>query len=247
MRCITHHLQVAYSHKRLSIPHLELQQSAHCKYKTCHVWVTKLMDAATAGHHWSRCRHRLRLQLPLPLSQIFFCSLRSQWICNDCASFWIGDGGRQVIKTAERSGSACNAGCGAGYNTTCWVCLWRYSECWCSKTACTRCGGWNIHWQSLFSGRGGSHALSHICNGWIVQRRWGGGVLTLDGRGYRTPSLRGIPLATGRYGNASLTRVKWRIPQRPTRMLILTSTKTSNILYDLCRVTVRSWGRHRAI
>jgi len=58
------------------------------------------MDAATARDHWSRCSHRLHLQLPLPLSLISFCSLRLQWICNDRLGFWIRDGGSQVFKTA---------------------------------------------------------------------------------------------------------------------------------------------------
>ena len=53
--------------------------------------------------------------MPLPLSLICFCSSRLQWICNDRIGIWIRDGGRQVFKTAEKSGSASNAGCGAGY------------------------------------------------------------------------------------------------------------------------------------
>jgi len=76
------------------------------------------MDAVTAGDHRLRCRHRLHLQLPLPLSLILFSSSQSEWICNDRAGFWIRDGGRQVLKTSERSGSDNNAGCGAGYNAT---------------------------------------------------------------------------------------------------------------------------------
>jgi hypothetical protein len=62
-----------------------------------------------------RFRHRLQLQLPQPLSLISFCSSRSQWIGNGRADFSIRDGGRLVFKTAERSGSASNAGCEAGY------------------------------------------------------------------------------------------------------------------------------------
>ena len=116
---ITYRLQVACTYKWPSVPHVELQEAAHCKYKTHHVGVTKSMDAATAGDHRSRYRHCLQLQLPLPLSLIPFCSSRSQWICNDRAGFWIMDGSRQVFKTVERSGSASNAGCGAGYNATC--------------------------------------------------------------------------------------------------------------------------------
>jgi hypothetical protein len=118
VRCITYHLQVACTHKRPSVPHIELHESARCKYKTRHVCVTKSMDAATAGDHRLRCRHRLRLQLPLPLSLIPFCSSCSQWICNGRTGFWIRDGGSQVFKTAERSGSVSNAGCEAGYNAT---------------------------------------------------------------------------------------------------------------------------------
>jgi len=68
------------------------------------------MDAATAADHRSRCRHRMRLQFPLPVFLIPFCSLRLRLIGNDRAGFWIRDGGRQVFKTAERSGSASNAG-----------------------------------------------------------------------------------------------------------------------------------------
>jgi len=71
-----------------------------------------------AGDHSSRCRHRLGLQLPLRLSLILFSSSGSEWISTDRAGFWIRDGGRQVFKTSERSGSDDNAGCGAGYNAT---------------------------------------------------------------------------------------------------------------------------------
>jgi hypothetical protein len=74
------------------------------------------MDTATAGDRGSRCRHCLRLQLPLPLSLIPFCSSRSQWIFNDAEGLCIRDGGRQAFKTAVRSGSASNAGCRAEYN-----------------------------------------------------------------------------------------------------------------------------------
>ena len=93
------------------------------------------MDAASAGDQWSRCRHPLRVQLPMPLSLIAYCSSCSQWICNDCAGFWIRDGGRQVIKTAGRSGRASNAWCGAGYNAAHWVCLCGSSGCWYAPTA----------------------------------------------------------------------------------------------------------------
>jgi len=192
------------------------------------------------------CRHRLWLQLPLPLSLILFSSLQSQWICNEHAGFWIWDGGMQVSKTAERSGSDRNAGCGARYNVMSWVCLWGCSGCWCDTTACTQNGGWSIHWLSLCSGQGGRHTLSDICNRWIVQWRWGGGVLTLDCRHYRIPSLRGIPLAS-RYGNVSLSRQKLKIPRRRSLWLIQTNSKISNVFYDRCRVRVRALGRHSLI
>jgi len=65
-------------------------------------------------------------------------------------------------------------------------------------------------------------------------------------RGYGTPSLSGIPLAS-RYGNASLSRRKSKIPRRPTLLLILTISKTSNISYDRSRVKVRTMGRHSPI
>jgi len=200
------------------------------------------MDAATAGDHWSRCRHLLRWRLPLPRSGIRFGSSRLEWICNDHAGFCIRDGGRQVLKSAERSGSDSNSGYGAGYNAT----QWGPSRCWCPTTACTRRGGWSIYWPSLCSGRGGSHGLSDICKARIVQQRWGGGVLALDCRGYRTPSLRGIPLAS-QYRNASLSRRKLRIPQRPTLLLILTISKTSNILYDWSCNRVSALGWHNPI
>jgi len=242
-RCITYYLQVTCTHKWPSVPHVEFKESARCKYKMRHVWVTKSMDAATARDHWLRCRHRLWLQLPLPLSLILFGSSRSQWICNDCAGFWIRDGGRQVVKTTERSGSASNAGCWAGYNATHCVCLYGSAGRWCVTTTCTRHGGWSNYWPSVCSGRGGSHALSDICNARIVQQSWGGGVLTLDCRGYETPSLRGIPFAS-QYGNASLSRRKLRISRRPMLLLIMTSSKTSNISCDQSRVRVRALGRY---
>jgi len=49
---------------------------------------------------------------------IRFGSSRSDWICNDCADFWIRDGGRQHFQTAESSRSDRIAGCGAGYYAT---------------------------------------------------------------------------------------------------------------------------------
>jgi len=236
-RCITYCLRVTCTHKRPSVPHVELQESACCKYRARHVGVTKSMDAVTAGDHWSRCRHRLRLQLPLPLSLIPRCSSRSQWICNDRAGFWIRDEGRQVFKTTERSGSASYAGCRAGFNATRWFCLWGSTGCWCVTTACTQRGGWSNYWPLLCSRQG------DICTTRIVQRRLGGDVLTLDCRGYGTPSLRGIPLASW-YGNASNSRGKLRMPRRPTLLLILT---TSNISYDWWRDRVRALGRYHPI
>jgi len=193
------------------------------------------MAAVTAGHYWLRCRHCLRLQLPLPLSLIPCCCSRLQWICNDHARFWIRDEGRQVCYTAWMSGSDSNAGCTAGYNVTLWLCMWGPSEFWCDTTGCTQGGGLGIHWPLLCSGRCGSHGLSEIWKTRIVQRRWGAGVLGLYRRDYGTPSLRGIPLAS-RYGNASLRRWKWKIPWSHTRWLILMVSKPSNILYDRSRV-----------
>jgi len=204
------------------------------------------MDAITAADHRSRRRHCLQLQLPLPVSLIPFCSSHSQWICNDRPGLWIRDGGRHVLKTTERSGSASNAGGGTGYNATCWVWLWSSSGRWCAMRTCTGRGGWSIYWPSLCSARGQSHTLSDICNARIVLRRWQGGVRTLNYRGYRTPSFRGIPLASW-YGNASISRGKLTIPQRPTLVLILTISKTSNISYYRSSVTEWAIGMHSPI
>jgi len=204
------------------------------------------MDDATAGDHWSRCRHHLRLQLLLPLFLSSCCCSRSQWICNARAGFWIRDGGRQVFKTAERSESASNAGCGAGYNAMRCVWLCDSAGSWCVTTACIWRGGWSNYWPSLCTAQGGSHVLCNICNARIVQRRWGGGVLTLDFRGYGMSSLRGIPL-TSRYGNASLSWGKLRIPRRYMLLLILRISKTSNISYDWRRERVWALGRHHPI
>ena len=166
-----------------------------------------------------------------------------QWICNDHMGFWIRDRGRQVVKTAGRNRSASNARCGAGYNATRCVCLYRSAGSWFVLTGCIRRSGWSNYWPSLCSKLGGSNALSDICNARIVQRRRGGGVLTLDCRGHGTPSLRGIPLAS-RYGNASLNRRKLRITWRPTLMLILMIGNNSNLSYDRSRVRVRALARH---
>jgi len=95
---MTYNRQVACTYKQPSVPHVVLQEATHFRYKMRHIWVTKSMDAATAGDHWSRCRHRLQLKLPLPLSLIPFGSSHSQWICNDCTCLWIRDGDRQVSK-----------------------------------------------------------------------------------------------------------------------------------------------------
>jgi len=204
------------------------------------------MDATTAGDHLSRCRHCLQLRLPLPLSLIPFYSSGSQLIGNDREGFWIRDGGRQVFKRAERSGSTSNAGCRAGYNVIRWVCLCDSAGRWCVTTACSRCGSWSIYWPSLCCGRSENHALSDIYNMRIVQRTWGGGVLTLDCRGYGTPSLRRIRLAT-RYRNASLSMRMLRHPWRPMLVLILTICETSNISYDWTRDLVSAVGRHHPI
>jgi len=130
---ITYHLQLSGTYKQPSVPSAELQESTHCKHNPRHEWVTKSMDVATAGDHWSRCRHHLWLQLPLPLSVILFSSSHSQWIWNDGVGFWIWHRGRQDSKTAGRGGTDNNAGCGAGYNATCWD----SSRCWCVTPAGT--------------------------------------------------------------------------------------------------------------
>jgi len=208
--------------------------------------MTKSRDAATSGEQWSRCRHRLRLQLPLPWSLIPVCISRCQCICKDHWGFCISDGGRQVFRTAERSGSASNAGCGAGYYITRSVCLCDSAGCWCGTTACTQCGGWSNHLPLLCSGLGGSHPLGDIVITRIVQRRWGGGVLILECGGYGTHSLIGIPLAR-RYGNRSHSRGKLRNSWRPRVFLILTISKSWNISYDLRGEKVWELRRHYPI
>jgi len=186
------------------------------------------MNAGSAGDHWLTCRHRLLLQFPLPLSLILFDSLRLYWICNDRVGCWIRDWGRQGFKLAEKRGSDTNAGCGAGYNSTQWVCLWSSTGHWCAMTACTRCGGWSIYWPLLCSGQGGSHALSIICNARIVLWRWQGRVVIFDCRGYGTLCVGGIPLAS-QYGSASLSRWTLTLSEKPMWLFILTSSKTSHI------------------
>jgi len=220
-----------------SVPHIQLHESARCKYKTNHVWVTKSMDAVTAGDHWLRSRHCLWLQLPLPLSLMPVCSSHSQWICKGCAGFWSRDGGRLAFKTTEWSGSASNARGEARYNATHWVCLWGFSGCWCATTACTQYGSWCNHWLSLCRRQDGSHGLSVISHARIVQSRWRGEVLTWECTGYRTPSLRGITLAS-QCDNASLSRVKLSIPWRPTLLLFLNNS------YYPSRASVKAFGRH---
>jgi hypothetical protein len=68
----------------------------------------------------------------------------------------------------------------------------------------------------------------------------------LDCRGYRTPSLRGIPPA-GQYGKASLSRGKMRIPRRRSHLLILRMTNTANSSYSRGRNRVGAAGRNSAI
>ena len=70
--------------------------------------------------------------------------------------------------------------------------------------------------------------------------------MTFDCRGHGTPSLRGIPLASW-YGKASFRWVKLTIPRRPTLLLILIISKTSNISYGQRRHGVRALGRHHPI
>jgi hypothetical protein len=70
--------------------------------------------------------------------------------------------------------------------------------------------------------------------------------VTLDCRGYGTPSVRGIPL-TSRYRNVSLSRGKSRTAQRPTHLLFLTISKTSNIWYNWRDDSVRALARPHPI
>jgi len=62
----------------------------------------------------------------------------------------------------------------------------------------------------------------------------------MDCRGYGTPSLRGIPLAS-RYGNTSLITGKLGLPQRPMLLLF------QNISYRRSRARVRTFGRQMPI
>jgi len=243
---ITYLVHVARSLQLPSVPHAEIQESACCKYKTRHAWVTKLIDAVTARDHSSRCRHRLQLQLPLLMSLIPLCSSRLRCIGHDHMGFWIWDGGRQIFMSTERSGSNGTARGGGGIQSDApnlsvrflWVLV--YYHCLYPVNC------WSDYSPLLGSGQGGSHTLSDICNVRIVQQRWGGGVLTLDCRGYRTPSLRGIPLNSW-YGNMSLSRGKLRIAWRPRLFLIRTISKTSKISYIWSHVRVKALGRHSPI
>jgi len=152
------------------------------------VWVTKSIDAVTAGGHRSRCWERLCLQWPLPQSMSLFCTWLSQWICNDCADFWIRDGGRQVVMATVRSECDSNDGCGAGYTTTHWLCLWGAAGCWCVTPSCTwRCGERNYQ-PTRCSRNSGRLRWIDIRHTRIVQRRWRGGVLTLNCTGNGTLS-----------------------------------------------------------
>jgi hypothetical protein len=118
--------------------------------------------------------------------------------------------------------------------------------CWCTTTAYTLGRSWRIYWQSLYSRCGGSYRLIDIGNTRIVQQRSGGGVLTLDCRGYRTATLREIQL-TSRYGNAFLTRQQLRITLLSTLVLIHMIYQTSNIVYIGSSVRVRAFRMHRPI
>jgi hypothetical protein len=80
----------------------------------------------------------------------------------------------------------------------------------------------------------------------IVQRRWRDGVLTLDCRGYGTPSFGGIHLSSW-YGKASLSRQKLKITRMPTLSLIQMISKTLNLSYYQSCVRVRALGRHSPI
>jgi hypothetical protein len=189
--CITYCLQVACTDNQWSVPHIEHQESGHGKYKTRHVWVTKCIDTETVRQLGLRCRHHLRFDLPLPQSLIGFCRSHSQWMYNDCPGFWIRDGGRHDLKTAERIGSDRIAGCSAGYRGMCWLHMWGSS-----RSVCTRHGSQIIYWLWLWSGQVQSSMVSELSNLSIVQQRWGGGVWPLDFRCHATPSLRGIPLTS---------------------------------------------------
>jgi hypothetical protein len=99
LRYVTYHMPMIGLHKQPSYQHVELQASAHCKEKTCHISLQTATDSGTAGNHCSSCRHRLPLLLPLPLGLILFCNSRFKWISNNCVIFWISDWARQCFET----------------------------------------------------------------------------------------------------------------------------------------------------
>jgi len=107
----------------------------------------------------------------------------------------------------------------------------------------TRHGGWCNYWPSRCSRSAACDELSDMCNTRIVQRRYGSGVVTMQCRGYRTPSISGIPLAC-RYGNASLSRRKLIIPWMPTLLFIQAFRNTSNISHNWSSVRTRALGKH---
>jgi len=145
LHCITYILHHICTNKRLSIVDVEPQKSAHCKFRMHLIWVTKYLVPLTVGDHWRWCRHCLPFRMPLPLSLNPFCSLHLQWGCNDHMGFWIRDGSRQTFKPAKSIGSASNAGCGSGSNTTWWVSLWGHTKCWCAMTAPIWNDGWSMY------------------------------------------------------------------------------------------------------
>jgi hypothetical protein len=79
LHCITYYLQATYTHTWPSVEHVELQESARCKYRTHDVWVTIWMYASPAGDNGLRCRHHLPLRLNLPLSLVPYCSSHQEW------------------------------------------------------------------------------------------------------------------------------------------------------------------------
>ena len=99
------------SYKRPSVPHIELDESACCKYMARHLRLTKLIDSVTSRDESWRDRHRLQLQAPLPLPLIPLLSSCLQWMSIDPLGFWIRDEIRQFFETGEGSGSASNAAC----------------------------------------------------------------------------------------------------------------------------------------
>jgi hypothetical protein len=125
----------------------------------------------------------------------------------------------------------------------CWVCVPGSCWWWCATTTSTQRDSSSLYWSSLGSQQGEGHVLSDMCNTRYVQRIQGNGILTLDWRGYRTPSLRWIPLGS-RYGNRSLSRGLLRSSPRHGLGLFLMMGHTSNISYDLSGIGVRASGTH---